>query len=298
MSVRASLSAAALVALVAACSSDDDMSVNAQIKSFCNSFASAPAFSCCTAEDRKDGAFISRYRYNSAAECADVLTNQAAQAEGKQGFDNDAAQSCLNYLNSRQCGITALRSVNLDEQKAGCARVLVGLRKEGEGCVVSEDCETGLVCPPIKETGLSFCAKPAGFNINCLGTNANSIDHPACQQNLFCEFQGENPAGCPNPPCLIYQCVPPIDEGEPCSGTECADGLTCREGTCQKGAKTAAGENCQITDQCADGLYCDPGTGSCTARKDEGVTCDVANNDRFECKGVCRNGSCSSFCGQ
>ena len=45
MFVRVSLSAAAVVALVAACSSDPDTGVNAQIKSFCQSYAGSPAFS-------------------------------------------------------------------------------------------------------------------------------------------------------------------------------------------------------------------------------------------------------------
>lgn len=296
LSLRSFSFVAALVAV--ACSSDDTGSATAQIRGFCASYAASPAFSCCTADDRKNPNFRLRYHYGTQAECADILSQEAAQASGREGFDGAAAQSCLDYLNTRPCGTLPLTDVNTAEQKAGCSRVLVGIQDEGQGCNTTSECKPGLVCPPIKETGLSFCSKPAGFNQDCIGEQASSIDHPACQEGLFCSFVGVNPAGCPSPPCLDFKCVPPFDEGEPCSATECAQGLVCKDGTCQKGQLANAGESCKVPDHCADGLYCDTTAGTCAQRKADGEPCTEANNRLYECKGVCVGGTCAGFCGQ
>lgn len=296
--VRVSLSVFSFVGLVAACSSDDGGGVNAQIRSFCASFTTSPTFACCSADDRKNPSFRSRYHFGSQGECIDVLTQQASNANGAQGFDSAAAQSCIDYLNGRPCGTLPFANVLKEEQAAGCSRVLIGLRTEGQGCITSEDCQAGLVCPPIKETGLSFCAKPAGSNQLCIGTQADSIDHPACAEGLFCSFIEENPAGCPSPPCLTYKCVPPFDEGEVCSGTECADGLTCKDGTCQKGPPNDVGGTCGVPEHCAEGLYCDTAAGKCAPRKSDGEPCSEGLNSFYECKGICAGGTCASFCGQ
>jgi hypothetical protein len=291
-----SLSTFALVTV--ACSSDDAGGATAQIRDFCARYVASPAFSCCSADDRNNASFRLRYHFGSQAECVDVLSAEAAQANGREGFDGTAAQSCLDYLNTRPCGTIPLANVKLEEQKAGCAKVLSGIQDENQSCNASSECKPGLVCPPIKETGLSFCAKPAGFNQDCIGEQAGSVDHPACQEGLFCQFIGENPAGCPSPPCLQFKCVPPFEEGEPCGGTECAQGLVCKDGTCQKGQLANAGESCRVPEHCAEGLYCDTAAGTCAPRKADGSPCTESLNPLFECKGICGAGTCASFCGQ
>jgi hypothetical protein len=296
------VSPVAVFAFVAACGNDDSGGASAAIRSFCAQYVSSAAFACCNAQDKQQGQFLVRYRYSSADECADALNNQQSASNGKQTFDSDAAQKCIAYLGSRQCGITESAAVRLAEEQAGCAGILAGTADENQTCNVSEDCKPGLVCPLLKETGLSYCAKPGGFNQDCLGEQAASVDHPACQQNLFCSFIGENPAGCPSPPCNQYKCVPPFDQGESCSGTECAPGLVCKDQTCQTGSLNGEGGSCVITDHCADGLYCDPTAGECKQRLAEGAPCKVANNPIFECKGLCvgagDTGTCATFCSQ
>lgn len=302
MLTRLSLSVFGIAALVVACGSDDSGGTSALIRNFCASYSASPTFSCCTADDRENSNFGLRYRFASQASCVDSLSQQASQAEGRQGFNNDAASSCLSFLNSRACGTLPLADARKAEQAAGCYKILSGIQKEGQNCIASDDCEPGLVCPTIKETGLSFCAKPATTNQDCIGAQAESADHPACAEGLFCQFISENPAGCPSPPCLIYKCVPPFEEGDPCSGTECATGLVCKDATCQKGAPNGAGGSCRIAEHCAEGLYCDGNTvttpGTCVARKASGEACTVANNTLYECKGICAGGTCAGFCGQ
>lgn len=294
---RAFVSALGLVVLVAACGSDDEGGATAQIRSFCGSYVSSAAFACCSGEDRNNPNFNLRYHYRSQGECIDVLTQQSAQAEGRQGFDSAAAASCLQYLGSRSCGVLPLVDVRKAEAEAGCFRVLTGIQDEGKVCNSSEDCKPGLVCPPIKETGLSFCSKPGGSNQSCIGAQAESVDHPACAEGLFCSFVGENPAGCPSPPCLQYKCVPPYEESEPCGGTECAAGLVCKDGTCQKGQPNGVGGTCRVPEHCAEGLYCDTAAGTCAERKSDGAACSETNNRFYECKGICAAGTCTSFCG-
>ncbi|MFO0735838.1 MAG: hypothetical protein U0270_08160 [Labilithrix sp.] len=296
---HASLSAFGLVALVAACSSDPEPASTVQIRNFCTSYAASPAFSCCSAEDRNNLNFRLRYRFGSQAECTDVLTQQATQAEGKQGFDAAAAESCLSYLNSRTCGTLPLANVQKEERQAGCYKVLSGIQAEGQLCSTSDDCQPGLLCPILKETGLSYCSKPASSNQDCIGDLAGSVDHPACGEDLICSFIVENPpSSCPTPPCRQYKCVPPFEKDDPCTGTECGEGLVCREFTCQSGAPGGAGAGCRVPEHCGEGLYCDTAIGKCSERKADGAPCNDALNPFFECKGICAGGTCASFCGQ
>ena len=285
-----------------ACSSDDSSSTSEAISSFCGSFVSAQTFSCCSAQDRASGVFLLRYRFDSQQECISALSLQLAQSNGYQAFDAKAAATCLSYLNGRRCGIDPTADVETAEETAGCGRVLGGLRDVGEACVNQEDCKPGLFCPSSKDTGSAFCTQPATSNQDCYGQQAGSVDHPACGSGLLCIFQGENPDGCPSPPCLEYTCVPPFDQGDSCSALECGQGLACTDGTCEAGGPNQAGGFCRITEHCASGLYCDIDAGTCAAQKSDGETCTVANNSLFECKGICTGtgvtGTCTSFCGQ
>ncbi|MBX3231696.1 MAG: hypothetical protein KIT84_23280 [Labilithrix sp.] len=314
LTVRLPLSAAALTLLVAACNGDEGSPTSAAIRSFCTRYADASAFACCSAEDRAEPSFGARYRYATANDCINVLTAQEASAEGRQAFDGAAADSCIAHLSSRQCGIPVTQAVVRAEQEAGCGRVLVGRAAEGQQCQSSDDCAIGLVCPPIADTGSAVCAKPAPAGQECNGQQVASIDHPGCADGLSCFFVGENPAGCPTPPCNVFKCVLPFEEGDQCAGNECADGLVCKfvpadpgnpgdvdAFRCVRGQPAGVGERCLAFEHCAQGLYCDTGAQQCAERKTDGADCRIGNNPLYECRGNCKGtgdfGTCASFCG-
>lgn len=284
-----------------ACSSDQNATSEA-ISSFCASYMSASTFSCCTAADRSQAAFLGRYRFTSAALCESTLSQQLSQSNGHQVFDAQAASSCLAYLNGRACGTQPTASVKAAEEQAGCGRVLAGTEDVGQACVTQEDCKPGLFCPSSKDTGSAFCSKPATENQDCYGQQAGSVTHPACAQGLLCIYQGTNPDGCPSPPCDQYACVPPFEQGDACAALECGQGLACTDGTCEQGGPNPAGGFCLVTEHCASGLYCDTDAKTCAPQKADGQPCSPAKNALFECKGICAGagatGTCSSFCGQ
>lgn len=290
----------AVVFAFAACSDDPETGPSVEVRKFCQDLFASPAFTCCSDADRQERQFAVRYRYASADDCASQISQALGASEGRQRFDGRAASSCLSHLSSRQCGVTPTAEVRRAEDEAGCNRILVGLQDEGQQCVKSEDCKLGLVCPPSKDTGTSSCVKPAAINQGCAGPST-SVDHPPCEQGLTCAFFQQNPE-CLSPPCLEYRCVPFAEEGEPCTGLECAEGLSCREGVCSKEGPAPEGKACRILEHCAEGLYCDPDSGRCAPRKDAGGSCRNNGNAIFECKGICKQtsdgpGTCASFCG-
>ena len=290
----------AVVLAFAACSDDSGSGPSAEVRKFCQDLFASPAFSCCTDADRQERQFASRYRYASADDCAEQISRALGASEGRQRFDGQAASSCLSHLSSRQCGVTPTAQVRRAEDEAGCNRILSGQQDEGQQCVTSEDCKVGLVCPPSKDTGISSCVKPAGFNQGCIGPST-SVDHPPCEPGLTFVFFQET-LECPSPPCIEYRCVPFSEEGEPCTGLECAEGLSCREGVCSKEGPTPEGKACRITEHCEEGFFCDPALGQCAPRKNAGEECRNNGNAIFECKGICKQtsdgpGTCVSFCG-
>jgi hypothetical protein len=301
------LAVAALPALLVACTDDDEATgPSAEVRGFCDSLFASPGFSCCSEADRSERQFAVRNRYQSAEDCANQLG--LAAVDGRRAFDPQAASTCLAHVNGRTCGASPTSTYRMEEEAAGCGRVMAGQKKEGETCVAHEDCAVGLVCPPPRDTGgLSTCAQPSPINQGCIGTlSKTSVDHPACQPGLACTFVGQASA-CPLPPCLIFQCVPLGEQGEGCSGLDCAKGLACLTDeatgnpTCQPvTGPSAQGGPCRIPDQCADGLYCDLATFTCAPKKAAGEPCSSPTNTLLECKGFCKGdqtGVCVSFCG-
>ena len=281
------------------------------IRQYCQNLFASPAFACCSDADRAARQFAVRNKYASAADCTNQLLQAVSESNGWRTFDPGAANGCLGYLASRGCNVTPTSALRIAEQKAGCDRVVVGLQAEGKGCDSSADCKVGLFCPPIKDTGSSTCAHPAAATEACLGTLPPfEVDHPPCQPGLFCSLLGQNPDGCPTPPCLDYRCVPFYDEGEACTGLECGPpattGLYCLDGFCRKNGPSPAGGPCRVTEACGDGLFCDPdqNLGTCVPRKTAGQPCRNSADPELglECKGICRGGGqgsgvCASFCG-
>ena len=281
----------------AGCSTEES-SVDAQIRQFCDSLLASPGFACCSAADRSDPLFGARYQYASTTDC-----NQQLQARlgvlGRRGFDATAASSCLAHIGSRTCGAIPTVRVKQAEEAEGCARVIGGVQNPGQPCETQGDCKPGSFCPSTKETGSAVCSPPGASNNSCFGEQATSIDHPTCGPGLVCILSGQAES-CPTPPCNLFTCVPRELAGEPCTGLECANGLTCLSGICRDGGPGPVGTGCTLTDQCAEGLFCDPTSFRCAARKDAGDACNPANTARFECKGACQgsgaSGVCSAFC--
>ena len=300
---------------MAACSSDS-VSVDQQIQSFCTSYVGSQGFACCNAADKGSSAFASRYRYGTVDACQQALGGQLSTAAGAQTFDSAAAASCLQYTASRACGAGTLLADRIAAEKAGCRRVLKGLRTENAPCQTADDCEAGLFCPSTAETGVAVCAKPAGLNQTCYQNQIESTDHPACTDGLVCLFN-TTVAVCPVPPCPEYRCVPRVTvaadttQAEACTGTDCVSTATCtdlaanpttgHQFVCQNGTAGApAGKGCLVSEQCATGLFCDTSKGICAAQKANGQPCSPGNNKSiFECTGICSDaGTCTSFCGK
>jgi hypothetical protein len=302
MNFRSFFPQTAIVSFVAAISlglgcSDDESETDAQIRGFCGSLFASRGYACCKESDRQSGAFPARYKYANEDDCYAQLNTQLTAVEGRRTFDPRAAASCVAYWGGRACGVSPTVKVRQEEEKAGCDRIIAGLGEEGKPCDSQGDCVPGLFCPPIKETGTSACSTPGRSNDSCNGFQSTSAEHPACEPGLVCELTGENPAGCPTPPCYQFNCVPLQGPGDPCQGLDCAAGLSCRAGICTQSGPSPAGTGCQITDQCEDGLFCDPGSGTCAPRKAAGQACRPANNPRLECKGFCSEaGVCTDFC--
>lgn len=292
-------------ALVVACSDDEGSGPSQEIKNFCSSLFASPAFSCCSANDRNERLFAARIRYNSADDCANRLAEQLSTSQGRQAFDGAAASSCLQHLSGRSCNTPISTAARIAEEKAGCGRVVAGAQDEGKVCQIHADCKAGLVCPPIKETGLSFCVKPGGTNENCIGAeelSPTAVDHPACVAGFTCALTAENPpSACPLPPCNVYNCVPLGEAGDGCVGNDCREGLLCLQGTCVEGGPSAAGGPCRLFEHCQAGLYCDTSTLTCQPQKSAGEPCVSTANALLECKGFCQGsgegpGVCAPFC--
>jgi hypothetical protein len=291
-----------------------------QIRAFCENLFASPAFACCSAADRAAPQFAVRNKYASAADCTNQLLEAISGSDGKRTYDPNAANGCLGYLGSRGCNVTPTSALQIAEQKAGCDRVVVGVQGEGKGCDSSADCQVGLFCPPVKDTGSSTCARPAAATEACLGIlPIFEVDHPSCQPGLFCEFLQRNPDDtCPTPPCNVYGCVPFFDECapgsdvstcDPCTALECGPpsvtGLYCLDGFCRKSGPSPAGQPCRVTEACQPGLFCDPAqnAGTCVQRKTAGNPCRSGTDPELglECQGICRGGQaggvCAAFCG-
>jgi hypothetical protein len=296
------------VGSIVACKSTPD-GTDAAIRQYCDSLLASPAYACCNDADRAQRQFTVRNRYASAADCADQMLRAVSENTGMRAFDPQAASKCLGYLQSRGCNPTPSSAIQIAEEQAGCNRVIVGVQGVGKPCDTSADCQVGLFCPPVKDTGVSACARPAAATEACNGDlPIFEVDHPPCQPGLFCSLIGDKPEGCPTPPCLDYRCVPFYDEGEACTALECGSGtgLACLDGFCRKGAPSQAGGPCRLTEHCADGLFCDPNAngGSCVARKTAGAPCRSTTDPSLvlECKGLCKGpgdgpGVCGAFCG-
>jgi hypothetical protein len=296
-------SVAVLSVLVGACSDDDPPGASPEMRKYCQDLFASPAFACCSAADRSERQFAARHRYQSPEDCASQLALANTSSEGRRVFDSGAAASCLSHINTRTCGAAPTTTVRAEEEAAACGRVMAGQQAEGQACTAHEDCKEGLFCPPLRDTGLSFCSKPAPVNQGCVGSlPKRSVDHPACEPGHICTLIGENPAGCPLPPCLIFQCVPFAEENEECTGAECGDGLLCLDGFCRKSGPSPAGGPCRLPEHCQDGLYCETSVGQCAAKKAAGEPCRSTTNALLECKGFCQgasetSGVCVAFCG-
>jgi hypothetical protein len=301
---RITIAAVAIATMaVPACKSDSGGTDEA-IRQYCTSLLASPAYACCSDADRAAPLFVARNHYASAGDCANQLRQTLAENAGKRAFDQAAANGCLAYFSARACGTPPSSAAEIAASSAGCSRVLVGVQAAGQPCSSSDDCQVGLFCPPNKDTGSSSCAKPAAVGEACPGASPPyELVHPQCQPGLFCSLVGENPNGCPNPPCLDNRCVPFYDEGEACSGLECDanSGLSCLAGVCAKGGPSPAGGPCRLSEFCAAGLYCDPAQagGTCQPRKPGGAPCIVTADPSLslECRGQCQRGVCAGFCG-
>jgi hypothetical protein len=286
----------AMPALVAACKKDDPTQDD-QIRQYCDDLFASPAFACCNGADQAQRAFAARHGYTSSSDCADQLLRAAGQSQGRRVYDAKSAGTCLGYLAARPCKTLPTSAVRAEEEKQGCNRVVIGTQGLGKPCNTSEECALGLFCPPVKDTGTATCTRPAAATESCFGDQGvTASDHPYCQPGLFCSLVGDNAGGCPTPPCLDFRCVPFFEEGEPCTGLECAAGLGCADGFCRKGAPNTQGSPCTVSEFCAEGLYCDPNH-LCSPKKNKGEACrNVA--DAFECRGACDGDRCVNFCGQ
>ena len=191
--------------------------------------------------------------FQSRGQCRDALVWDtsgrfqyllAAVEAGRVGFDEEAAEACLEQVSALSCEQGVLDEVLFSVGPAAapevCRDVFVGKVRNYDPCLNSEEC--------------------AGDNAVC----------------------GFNPSGCPDNMCCAGACrvlgAPP-EIGEPCTNN-CGDDAFCAfdPNTGQPTVCTARrkpGQRCDDdTDSCADGLYCDFDAGfECKPRKGSGETC-------------------------
>lgn len=180
---------------------------------------------------------------------------------GRARFDEDAAGKCLDLIRDSSC------DQSLDEvTSAEVCRFLFGQRKDGEACLVKEDCGAA-----------SYCSR-----------GAFQPGHPVCEAGTCKPLprQGEPLTGADNvhacapglSPDVSSVCQPTSGEGGPCMASHgCASGLTCDEDLHQCRRPFRVGESCDAgARRCLPHLRC--AEGSCRTLADVGESCTLSRS--------------------
>lgn len=288
------------LAVVGACSSNDDSALQDEaaqsVEEFCTSSVATTCqtlASCCGSGTKFDAFECRRVNLASCLESIGVKDVHA----GRVKFDRDAAATCLAPATS--CPSAHSETQASREQAIACRNVLTGFSPEGAGCTSDSDCAA--VGPnaypscfkPPATSGSGVCAKTVFSNDGTCGFFTDKLEYRLCPDDKQCE--------------IPESALPPIDAegkarfdvrgtckalaqvGQPCGATEgggyaeCAKGLVCKyTGAAQTVCvqPKTKGQDCTASEDCAIGLYCNPQTYLCDtpsdADKPTGLFCYVA----------------------
>lgn len=314
----------ALVALAAACGSDDaaemqpspdgsppDAGVDdapsdapaaspSQVDAFCDGTLGlyAPRFeSCCDANVApKTFAFDHTLLRGVHSACKSSL-GKSVQS-GRAAFGATAATSCATNVSAaieaRTCP-DALRtpsnqpSRSIFGEAAGCSEALVGRQAVDAPCANDYECLDGLTCVGWTAESDGVCKAPPGEGASC----GYAIPDGGGFIELVRWGFGDHPrcaAGfyCASSALQQGTCRPSKPaEGACDSHDECAEGLRCQLGVCGTAGPSPAGATCERKTDCQDRLYCKRGEdGSvCAPREAAGASCSGELGP--ECEGAC-----------
>lgn len=180
----------------------------------------------------------------------------AAVENGSVKYDEDAAKACLETIRGGACSSGFIFQ---GDAPGSCDDIFKGTVADGGACWIDEQCVS-------KQCQTSGCADACCEGMCVAATPPAAIGEACgdgCVDGAFCDSNGV--------------CAALKQSGEACGGfDECAGGLGCLAGTCQKGP--AEGEPC-VEFQCALPLACDPGTVTCEPLPGEGEACVPAANN-------------------
>ncbi len=167
---------------------------------------------------------------------------------------------------------------------AVCVEALNGLRKEGDVCHSSLECQGTLRCAGAGPTDPGKCRAPAPVGKLC-GTATDAL-----AAYLRIDADALRP-GCDKGFCDRNICQAAIGAGGDCrASVQCGEGLRCAGGRCIDGAQGAEKQACTGGGDCADGLRCVGHT--CSSPLPNGAPC----MQHAQCQSGCLQGTCKMVC--
>lgn len=217
--------------------------------------------------------------------------HQKAVDEGRQTFDAEAAEACVERLKEELDDSTPCEqffgpfespsTFNADDPENPCERVFRPAVEQDGKCLIRGDCKSGMYCDLEAESGecwgrcksLSAQGESCDFTANNCESGLRCVDG-TCQQpperdiGEQCKWdtQCSGDLNCIELPDDGQRCREPQGPGQPCtttggceSGTVCAVDPADPDGTdriCVKRESKGDGETCTETAMCESGLTC------------------------------------------
>jgi hypothetical protein len=222
---------------------------NATVSGFCTNWGKAACSSAvvlaCAGEDKLDAELTDRCVMSQRAFCEGLLP--------ATGYNSLNASQCLSAVQKAysDAKLTALEIATVRHRGDPCNHLVKGPQREGESCIIDDDCDTlrNYLC--VMKSGEGSCRIPT------LVENGDSCAAPgdACNPGYYC---GVDEA-----------CVQSKGLGKTCAAEfECATGLSCTDSKCT--ARVSA-ENCSADEECVTNV-CDIPVGSTTGRCVSAIT--------------------------
>lgn len=222
----------------------------------------------------------------------DLLQLVADVVFGQVSFDPAAARACVDAQRNRDCSslASALKAVN-----DACATVFKGSTPENGGCLVDEECVSGLSCD------LEMCV---GNGACCLGkctkqpttvSLGGDCSMNPCDASGYCKVVDDGMGN------VTATCEKRVANGQPCDSIDgCESGLRCNvsgDGNCYKLSNEGVGCNPNLQEGgCvrADN-YCNPTDKKCTRLPGGGQPCaETPENNKCLPYATCISGTCQT----
>jgi hypothetical protein len=227
-----SLAALSLVAVLAACGSEEAGPKYASADAFCTDYATT----ACKEVTPKCSIPDATCQQKAKAECNTI----AAGAAGRT-FSSSAGEACVGKLRDTYAKQGTITGAELAARDEACQRAFQGSGAKLGTCKVDYDCSGSLICDK------TLCADKVQKNLDDLCGNPGEV----CAKGSYCTGDA------------VKKCTAKRKSGEACDATKpCAEDLRCLSSICS--ALVAAGEKCTASTDCATG-YCDVRLGTCSA---------------------------------